>query len=238
MLRFYEVYRALVRALVARLTAPGGAAPTGPDYLGCARALRQGPEGGPRLAILFGVSGSGKSTLALQLLQAAGAVRVRSDVERKRLYGLGELDSSAAAGASLYTAEPHRRTYARLAACARQALQGGYPVLVDAAFLRRDEREAFRALAREQGVPFTLFACRADEAVLRQRVAARAAAGRDASEADLQVLARQLREHEPLQADELAHAVPVDTGTPLDVGALAQAWKRLEPAQAAAGWGP
>jgi len=218
-LRFHEVCRAWVRALVARLSSRPG-----PDYLACARALRREGEGRARLAILWGLSGSGKSTLARQLLRKAGAVRVRSDVERKRLFGLGALEDSAAAGVDLYTPEANRRTYQRLLDAARTALSAGYPVIVDAAFLRRHERDDFRALARERDVPFTVIACRADAPVLRERVARRAAARRDASEADVEVLERQLRDHESPQDDERAFTMAVDTGAPVDVAALAGRW--------------
>lgn len=222
-LRFYEVYRALVRALVAQIAARGGGMEAGgPDYLGCAQALAREAATPPRLAILFGMSGSGKSTLALQLLQAAGAVRVRSDVERKRLFGLDALQSSA--GVDIYTPEATARTYARLAECARSALAGGTSVIVDAAFLRRGERDALRSLAAQMNAPFSIIACKADAAVLRRRVAARAAAGGDASEADLRVLQRQLDTHEPLAPQELQRTIAVSTAAAVDIVALARQW--------------
>ena len=74
---------------------------------------------------------------------------LRSDVERKRLAGLAPLADSRAArpDGDLYAEAATEATYARLNALARQALTAGWPVIVDAAFLRRDQREAFRALA-------------------------------------------------------------------------------------------
>ncbi|UZD53599.1 AAA family ATPase [Caldimonas aquatica] len=225
-LRFYEVYRALVRALVAGIAREGGGARgDGPDYLRCAARLIAQARRRPRLAILFGLSGSGKSTLALELVQAAGAVRVRSDAERKRLFGLPATQRGAPGGVDLYTPQATRATYARLASCAREALRAGYAVIVDAAFLRREEREAFEALAREMAVAFSVFACEAEPAVLRRRVAARAAAGADVSDADLAVLEQQLRHHEPLTDRERGHAVVVATDGPVDVEALARQWR-------------
>ncbi len=225
-LRYYEVYRALVRALVARITPPRRGEGAAVDYGLAAQALVAESRRRPRLAILFGLSGSGKSTLALELVQAAGAVRVRSDVERKRLFDLTALQRSDARLQDLYTADATRRTYDRLADCVRHALRAGYPVLVDAAFLQRAEREAFGALAREEGVPFALIACEAPPDVLRRRVAARAAAGGDASEAGLAVLERQIRLHEPLSGDERRDAVAVRTDRPVDAAALARRWMR------------
>ena len=224
-LRFYEVWRALVRALVGCLHQ--GAAPQAPDYLGCAQALVCGADGGPRLLIAHGLSGSGKSTVAGQLLQAAGAIRIRSDVERKRLFGLEAPQRSSALGVDIYTPEATRRTFARLADAARLALLAGYPVIVDAAFLRLAERAAFRALAASLQVPFAILDMRADARLLRHRVASRNACGADASEADLAVLERQLAFHEPLDAQELASAIVVDAQERPDAAALYARWMRM-----------
>ena len=226
-LRFYEVYRALVRALVCRLrarTAVDAAASGAPDYLACAAGLARAAQETPRLMITHGMSGSGKSTLAGALMAAAGAIRIRSDVERKRLFGLGLQQRSAGREPEIYSQEATRRTFARLAECARTALQAGWPVIVDAAFLRRDERLAFRALASELRVPFSILHCHAAEAQLRSRVAARDAEGNDASEATLDVLERQLATHEPLGPDERDRAMDVATDKPVDVASLCARW--------------
>lgn len=226
-LRAYEVYRALVRARVGVLRAQvsDGPQPSGPDYLGCAEALAApNAAPAPRLLITHGLSGSGKSTVAGELLALAGAVRIRSDVERKRLFGLAPLQRSAEQSVDIYTPEATRRTFDRLAACARTALQSGYPVIVDAAFLRRDERMAFRALAAELRVPCSILHCQAADAQLRRRVAARGAGHSDASEADLAVLERQLASHQPLDGDERAITLEVDTEATLDAVALRARW--------------
>lgn len=223
-LRLYEVYRALVRALVQALS-PGHAA--GPDYLDCAQDL-VAAGAAPRLLITYGLSGSGKSTVAEALLAQAGAVRIRSDVERKRLFGLRALQRSAEHGLDLYTPEAGRRTFEHLAACARAALLGGYPVIVDAAFLSRATRQDFEHLAWQLRVPITILACTADAETLRRRVAARGAAGTDPSEAGVDVLEKQLETGEPLDAVERAGAIEVDTTAEVDVAALARHWLAQE----------
>jgi hypothetical protein len=213
-LRWYLVYRALVRALVAYIRSAQGAGPAGPDYLGLAQRLARGAD--PRLLITHGLSGSGKSFVAQQWLQQAQAIGLRSDVERKRLFGLRALDASASlVPGGIYGAEATRRTYARLRELAATALAAGWPVIVDAAFLRRAEREAFRRLAEERRVPFTILHCQAPAAVLQQRVAARAARRDDASEADLAVLQAQQTWTEALTPAEQACAITVETGAPL-----------------------
>lgn len=222
--RYYLVYRALVRALVLAIRRSQGVAAAGPDYL--AAASRLAPRARPRLLITRGPSGSGKSHLALALLEAAGAVRLRSDVERKRLFGLGALQATDAARA--YSAQATRDTYARLRRAARAVLAAGHSVIVDAAFLQASQRDSFRALADSMGVPFTLLDCHADPALLRQRVLARRARGDDASEADLRVLEAQLARGDRLRPDEQARRLDVDTGAPLDVAALAARWAAMD----------
>ena len=227
-LLFYEVYRALVRALATHLRARAGVADasTPPDYVACAERLVRHRRGAC-LLITHGFSGSGKSTVAGQLLEAAGAIRLRSDVERKRWFGLGPLQRSAATSLDIYTPGATRRTFDRLRDCAQEALQAGYPVIVDAAFLCRAERRAFRGLADELGVPFSILHCRSSEATLRRRVAARCEGGNDASEADLAVLERQLQSHEPLDASERAVTLELGTDDPVNHEALLARW--LEP---------
>ena len=226
-LRFYEVYRALVRALVGCLrggASDGAALSPGPDYLACAEELVRSGGGTARLLITHGLSGSGKSTVAGQLLEAAGAVRIRSDVERKRLFGLSGLQRAADQPLDIYTAEGSRRTFSRLAVCALAALQAGYPVIVDAAFLRRADRQAFRALAARLRLPFAILDCRASEAQLRSRVVARGVAADDASDADPSVLQSQLARQEPLDAGEQALALQVQTDKPIELAALCARW--------------
>jgi predicted kinase len=217
-LRPYLVYRALVRAMVTALH-PDGA----PDYLGLALRWLRPP--GARLLITHGVSGAGKSWVAERLLESAGAVRLRSDVERKRLFGLGPLASSAAVAGGIYGAGSSELTYARLRERAAVALQAGWPLIVDATFLRRAERASFRQLACEHGAPFTVLHCEAPPAVLRERIAARQRRADDASEADAAVLDQQLQWSEPLSAAERAEAIVLDTTAPFDAAGLAARWQ-------------
>ena len=196
-LRFSVVYRALVRAQVAHLRGPGheAAARRCMDT-----ALSWIKPGQPRLFITHGLPGSGKTFESQRVLEQAGAIRLRSDVERKRLFGLGMLEDSRARGLDLYQPEATARTHAHLFSLARLALQAGYPVILDAAFLRRAERTQALALAGEAGVPLCIIDCDAPLQVLRERIQARRG---DASEANLAVLDHLRLSAEPLVPEEL-----------------------------------
>lgn len=222
-LPFYLVYRALVRAKVhlMRSRQPGvrrsekaRLARAFQDYLRLAGRLAA-PE---RIALILahGLSGCGKTTLTQPLVEALGAVRLRSDLERKRLHGLAPLSSSGSGLESgIYTAEATAAIYRRLGELAQEALRAGFSVVVDAAFLRRPERDAFRAIAERLDAPFLILDFHAPLAVLRARVAERLARADDASEADLAVLDQQLAAREPLTPAEMAAAFAVDATGPV-----------------------
>jgi predicted kinase len=173
------------------------------------------------VVITRGLSGSGKSTASQEILEALGAVRLRSDVHRKRAFGLAPLDGSASApGGGLYAPAATRATYHRLRDLARAIVASGHIALVDATCLKRWQRDLFRDLAAELGVPFIIVDLTAPEALLRQRIEARRATGTDPSEADAAVLAAQRAGADLLGADEAAHALPVDATT-LDAEGMA-----------------
>ena len=219
LLPFFAVYRALVRAQVASLrlaqagdeTAREAARTALARDLHVAGALSQLRQATPTLVLCCGLSGSGKSTVALGLLQPLGAVRLRSDVERKRLAGVAVTARPTAGQAQqLYSLAMNTRTYARLQSLARELLRAGLNVIVDAAALRRHERDDLRALATAAGAHFVLVECTAPEAVLRERITRRRVADHDASDATLEVLDFQLGIREPMAAEESAFTLPTD----------------------------
>ena len=217
---FFASYRAGVRAKVAaiRLGQLGGAG-SSPEadaslaearrYLALARDIAHPPA--PRLVITHGLSGSGKTWASSRWLAAEDsgrAIRLRSDVERKRLHGMSALATSGSSlNSGLYTPKSHGDTYGSLLSRARMLLADGWTVLVDAAFLRAAERAEFAALAQGAGVPFHILACEAPVEVLRQRITERQARGADASEATVEVLEKQLDWLEPLDASERKSAI-------------------------------
>ena len=211
LLSFYEVYRAIVRAMVARIrAAQGGATATGADrYLACAEQTTR-----PRrrlLILMHGLSGAGKTTVAQAVLESIGAIRIRADVERKRLAGLAPtVRSGCGIDRGIYSADSTRATYRHLVQLARQILDAGFPVVVDAASLQGWQRAIFRSQALAQGVPFRLLSCRAEVAQLSERLQARALANCDASDAGPPVLRHQLQNSEPLSPAEARECLVVD----------------------------
>src|SRR6056297_1557023 len=235
LLPLYMVYRALVRAKVnafrledADADRPGILEEI-QSYLGLAEKIAG--EKRAAIVITMGVSGSGKSWLARRLVASAGLVRMRSDVERKRLHGLDPEDSSdSGIEADLYSAEATERTYHGLVELAEPLIRAGIPALIDAACLKQWQRTLFRDLARERDVPFAIVHCKADQSILEQRIERRDEAGDDPSEAGLEVLAHQKQNMEPLDESEQAEALHLDTAEP-DSTRRAADWiaERLRP---------
>ena len=241
-LRYYLVYRALVRAKVDAIRSHQPRLVSGERQAlnqACqnllelaARLVRPSP---PLLLITRGLPGSGKTHLTQGLLAALPAIRLRSDVERKRLAGLAPTESSGSPpGAGLYAATITEQTYRRLEQLAEGLLAAGWPVIVDAAFLHAARRAAFLQLGLRVGAPCVILDVQTAPAVLRERVRARTRAGQDASEADAAVLEHLLPHHGPLAATEQPHALVVDGAQPPGADALAAAVRTHATAQWAA----
>lgn len=233
-LRWYAVHRALVRAKVAALRASqlGGsdaaaaAAELADRYLDAALAeSRPGPK---LLLLTHGLPGSGKTLLTQSLLELLGAVRLRADVERKRLFGLAPLDrADPDLHERLYGDAANTATLDRLCSGAALALRAGWPVILDATFIRRAVRERVLALAGSLGARPLILDFRAPDALLRERVLARAARADDASDAGAAELALLQAAAEPLSAGELALCEPVDAALPYDEAAMPARWAPL-----------
>jgi len=219
--RWYVVYRALVRAKVATLRQQqaGPDAPESPglaaaarDYLALAQATIDAPPG--RLFITRGVSGSGKSHLSRRLGDRFGWIHLRSDAERKRLFGLwgtGAEEAPAPDPGTLYAPAITERLYGEvLPAQAESALQAGFSVIVDATFLKARHRQLMAAVARRCGADFRILDCPITESVARERIQQRRQRGGDPSDADATVLARQHTAVEPLSPEEIAVTFIVD----------------------------
>ncbi|MEB3332789.1 MAG: AAA family ATPase [Synechococcaceae cyanobacterium] len=214
--RWYLSYRALVRAKVAclRLRQDGLSRSeqqrleTELDtYLRLAEDLSQQPR--PLLLITHGLSGSGKSHWAQRIATRPGWIQLRSDVERLRLFGLWGLNllHQTPLHGDRYAPAISEHLYSTLLPQkAAAVLAAGLSLVVDATFLRREERQRFAALASQAGAGFAILDCRCSKPEALARIEARRARGGDPSEADGAVLEQQCRWIEPLQEDEQRHA--------------------------------
>jgi predicted kinase len=146
----------------------------------------------PLLIAIGGLSGTGKSTLAAAIAPlvgaAPGAVHLRSDVQRKRFFGVAETTHLPA---EAYRPEISARVYSRLAELARAGLNASRAVIVDATYHHLNERGAIAAIARELGIRFIGLWLEAPTAILQERVSLRR---NDASDATAAVVDAQARE--------------------------------------------
>lgn len=144
----------------------------------------------PRLIAIGGLSGSGKSTLAAalapHLAPAPGALHLRSDLERKALFGA---EPTERLPAHAYASEVTKRVYASIAEQARRALKAGHSVIADAVFGAPEERTAIEQVAADAGAAFDGVWLTAPAGELKRRVAQRVG---DASDATAEVVEQQL----------------------------------------------
>lgn len=163
----------------------------------------------PRLIAIGGLSGTGKSAVARAIAPSIGAfpgaVHVRSDVERKRLFGVAP---SARLPARAYAQEVSDWVYAVCRKRALMALEGGQAVIVDAVHAKKGERESLAALAAQMRVPFTGLWLEAPAHIMRSRIATRAG---DVSDATQEVVDVQLGYDIGPQSFEV-----IDASLPLD----------------------
>ena len=224
-LRLYQVYRALVRAKVAGLRLAQLAESsvekekakcelTG--YLELAHRFMARTT--PAFILMHGVSGSGKTTVSTEIVKASGVIRVRSDVERKRLFGeRSESKSSVPQKVGLYQSDMTVRTYNQLRDLAGTLLEAGFSVVVDATFLHHQQRELFSQLAKEQACDWFVVDVLAPETVLGERIEQRSREGYDASDATVEVMKHQLKTEESFTQAEQLHVIPVDSTDPQSI---------------------
>jgi aminoglycoside phosphotransferase family enzyme/predicted kinase len=171
----------------------------------------------PRLVAVGGLSGTGKSVLARGLAPhvapAPGAVLIRSDVERKAMFGVAQTEKLAP---QAYTSEVGQRVYDTLADKAQRVVAAGHSAIIDAVFAREAERASVTELARTHQFAFCGLFLTADLAVRIARVGERV---HDASDADAAVA----RQQEHYRLGELDWTQIDASGTPDETLARAKA---------------
>jgi predicted kinase len=215
LLPYYLVYRALVRAKVSllrqrQLAGDSAVKQSGEDYIVYANLAEYFTKyRQTALIITHGYSGSGKSTLASQLAEQIGAFQIRSDIERKRLFGYSpSAQTGSNIDSGLYSQQASLQTYLHLKELAKIGLEAGFPVIIDATFLKQAQRDLFRQLATDCCVPFHIISFQATDLTLCRRIEQRQ---NDVSEASIEVLYQQLQSAEPLSAKEQTNVITINT---------------------------
>ncbi len=202
LVRFYSAHRALVRAKVLLVRAgqlPDGSG-TRSHELALARehiALAERLSWRARLPLVLvvcGVPASGKSHLARALAQTTELPHLSTDVTRKRLAGIEELEHAVG---EHYGAEFNRATYEELGARAVRAVAAHGGAILDGTFRHASDREAF-ASAFAAAAPIVFIECRAPSEVLRERALQRDRTGRGPSDATVDVVMHERSSWEPL----------------------------------------
>lgn len=177
---------------VAAVAAENGAAAVRSAQHYLAAALGYFDSSEPCLIAVGGLSGTGKSTLAAALAahigRAPGALHIRSDLERKALFKVGETTPLPPAS---YTRETAARVYEAVYAKAARVLGAGHCVIADGVFLRPEERASIEAVANAANARFIGLWLSAPLPVLIKRVMSRKG---DASDATRDVITKQLAE--------------------------------------------
>ena len=230
----YFVYHSMIRAKVAAIRSTERDRPEDRQQdiedlkhnLAVAARWIEAPE--PRLIAMHGYSGSGKTWLSSQLMSQLPAIRIRSDIERKRLLGLEETEGSGSEpGSGIYSETARAGIYESLIETAECLLGSGFDVIVDASFLRRADRQLIVKLAERQGVACAFVDTKADHNELRRRLEERGSGGKDVSEADSGVLEYQFENADPLSDTEGERTVAVTTDSTVDVGHIIKTLRRM-----------
>lgn len=228
LLKFYKVYRAMVRAKVTGLRLSQATLSAGEraedekllqSYLDLASGYQT--EHKPLLIICHGLSGSGKSTWVEQIAPLCPAISLHSDIERKRLHGLPPTAASRSDLASgIYTPQANQQTYQRLQELSAVLLDAGLTVIVDATFMHREQRKKMQQLAAERNTRMVILDFPVSEEELFRRVRQRALQAEQVSEADCTVLRRQIERSQPLTEAEEEICIQVQPNScPGDIAA-------------------
>jgi aminoglycoside phosphotransferase family enzyme len=169
----------------------------------CELALKQTKQRAPDLVVMHGLSASGKTWLSTRLMSTLPAVRIRSDIERKRMFGLDEAaDSDSGIAQGIYTASANDALYERMHEIAAAILKAGHNVILDAAYLEFSKRSQAREIAADCNARLRIVHAHAPVSVLRDRIRKRTKCEHEPSEAGLAVLNHQLANTEALTRNE------------------------------------
>lgn len=228
LLSFYKAYRAMVRAKVSLFRYSQEQNPLFLEQYRGYAALAESYSAIPSrfLAITHGTSAIGKSTVALQITEDLGSIRIRSDFERKRLFGEQNAELDGTLNKGIYSAQAGAKTYQRIHQLAQLCLKAGFSAVIDATYLHNDSRQQARDIADSCGVPFFILDCHAPIEIVATWLEERQQAGTDPSDATLEVIAAQEASRIALSEDEQRLSIHVDTQSVDSIQAVSQLIKQ------------
>ncbi len=234
LLNFYRCYYAYVRGKVVgfRIQDPAigeegrrEAAKTAARYFDWAYAYAARPER-PTLILTAGLMGTGKSVLAQSLAPLIGARLIRMDVLRKELLSIRPDERRPEPfGQGIYSGEVSRKTYDRALEMASEELAKGRPVIIDGSYKSRAERLKAAAEARRLSADFFVLECVCPDSIVKERLDARQAEGRDPSDGRWEIFLAQKADFDPIGGLAGSH-ITIDTSVPPEAS-LAEALGRI-----------
>lgn len=166
----------------------------------------------PTLLITTGLMGTGKSVLARTLAPWLEAETVRTDVLRKEMLNVSPAEHRYERfGEGIYADHITERTYDKVHAVAKEKLESGQSVLIDASYAKNDNRLAARRLAADLGADFFILECRCPDAVIRKRLERRRTEKGEPSDGRWEIFADQKNRYDAVAGFAKREHIVVDT---------------------------
>lgn len=224
-LEFYKIYRAFVRGKVESFKLKDGSMSHEDKKLAEEKAVRHfrlargyilREKFSPAIIIFSGLMGSGKSTLSSEIAFELGIDMVRSDTIRKKLAGIPVTERQFNEyGMGIYSDYYNSKTYECLLKTAGNAVASGRGIILDASFGKRGDRQQFRLLAQNMGVPFYIINTTCAEELIKQRLSCRILDEKEPSDGRWELYYRQKSDFEDIAEDE-GNRIMIDTSRPLN----------------------
>ncbi|MGV8059510.1 MAG: AAA family ATPase [Smithellaceae bacterium] len=166
----------------------------------------------PVLILTAGLMGCGKSYQARHLAARLGAQIIRTDVLRKELLNINPTDRHHVEfGQGIYSEDISRLTYDKAYELANSAIKSGKPVIIDASFKRRSERQKAMQMAQKLDIPFYIIECTCRDEIVKLRLDKRAQEKTNASDGRWEIYAAQKNDFDEIDEVSDSQHFKIDT---------------------------